>query len=473
MTESPETTHVHAFCDDALGDADAVEVARRIAAGEISAVEAVESAIARAGKVEPLLNGIVCDRFEAALTEAAGSANEGAFAGVPTFVKDNTPAAGLPTDQGSRAVNSKPAQEHSAYAAQYLSAGFHFLGKSRLPEFGLNASTEFADAEPTRNPWNTGYSCGASSGGSAALVASGVVPIAHANDGGGSIRIPAAACGLVGLKPTRGRHVDNDGARAMPLNIIGEGVVTRSVRDTAAFHAAMETHWQNPALPPLGLVEGPGARRLRVGLAMDSITVGPDAETRTAIEATAARLEALGHRVEPLELPFGARFEDDFLHYWGALAFAIHRGGRWTMDPSFDAKGLENLTRELGKRFGRRFYKLPFVLRRMKQATQAYAALFENVDVLVSPVLAHTTPRLGHLGAALEGATLIDRLRQYVAYTPASNAVGAPAISLPVAQNEAGLPLAAHIMGAHGDERTLLELAFELEADQPWRRIQD
>jgi len=467
--DAAASARIHAFGPDALGDADAVEVAARIRRRDVSAREVVEAAIARAGQVDPVLHGIVVDRFEAALAEADAVLPEEAFAGVPTFVKDNRPFAGLPTGQGSEAMPSSPAPRHGPYMEQFLSAGFLCLGKSALPEFGLNASTEFEDDPPTRNPWNPAYSAGASSGGAAVLVASGVVPIAHGNDGGGSIRIPAAACGLVGLKPSRGRHRDSDVARAMPLNIISEGVLTRSVRDTAVFHAELEKAYRNPALLPIGTVAGPGERRLRIGLAMDLVSVSPDTETRAAIEETARRLERLGHRVEPIAAPFAQHFEDDFLTYWGALAFAIRR----TKDRGFDATKLGNLTRGLSRYFLRRCYKLPFVLRRMRHATERYERLFDDLDLLLTPALAHTTPELGHLGADLDAELLIERLRRYVAYTPVCNATGGPAIALPVAATAAGLPLAAHFCAKTGDERTLLELAFELEADRPWPRIQD
>lgn len=250
------TSRVHAFGDDALGDLDTVGVAAAIASGSISAREAAEAAISRAERVNPQLNAIQLADFERALEASDGSAG-GVFAGVPTFVKDNTDVAGLPSDQGSLAVKARPAVANHAFTDQLLSTGLTVLGKSTMPEFGFNATIEYETLPPTRNPWNTGYSSGASSGGAAALVASGVVPIAHANDGGGSIRIPAAACGLVGLKPTRGRVVAAAEAATLPVDIISNGVVTRTVRDTAHFVAGTQRFRPAPGMKPLGLVEGP------------------------------------------------------------------------------------------------------------------------------------------------------------------------------------------------------------------------
>jgi amidase len=466
------TTRVHAFGDDALGDLDTVGVAAAIADGTISAREAAEAAIARAGAVNPVLNAIQHPDFERALA-AADRPLTGVFAGVPTFVKDNTDVEGLPSDQGSLAVRSTPAPAHHEFTRQYLSAGFTVLGKSTMPEFGFNATTEYETLPPTRNPWNTGYSAGASSGGSAALVASGVVPIAHANDGGGSIRIPAAACGLVGLKPTRGRVVAAAEAATLPVDIISNGVVTRTVRDTAHFMAATQAYRPGPGLPPLGLVEGPSARRLRIGLITDSVTGSPtDDETRAAVLATADLLTSLGHDVREIDLPVDRRFMEDFKHYWGLLAFSTQHFGRRIMGPNFDKTQTDGLTRGLARRFVRQAWRTPMAVRGLRASEARYRATFDDVDLIVSPTLGHTTPELGFLSPAVEFPVMFERLVQYVAFTPINNASGGPAISLPLGRTSAGLPIGVHFSALHGDEQTLLELAYELEAARPFARIQ-
>ena len=464
---------VHAFADDVLGDHDAVAIAELIRTGQVSAVEVIAAAIARAHKVNPVLNAIECADFAAAL-ERAPRASAGVFSGVPTFVKDNTDLAGLPTNHGSRAVNARPAKADAAFARQLLAQGFVCLGKSRLPEFGLNASTEFVGAAPTRNPWHAHYSTGASSGGAAALVAAGVVPIAHANDGGGSIRIPAACCGLIGLKATRGRLLDGEAARVLPVNIIAEGVLTRSVRDTAHFFAAAESFFRNPKLPAIGLVQGAGTPRLRVGLVLDSITGHrTDEATRAAVTAAARLLESLGHRVDEMPLPVRPSFAADFSVYWGMLSFLIATFGRRIMSPDFDAAQLDNLTKGLGTLFKKNLWKTPAVLYRLRRSAREYARVFERYDVVLSPVVAHTTPKLGYLSPEHDFDVLFDRLLRYVSFTPLNNAAGGPAISLPAGATPEGLPIAVHVSANHGAERTLLELAFEIEAARPWRRIQD
>lgn len=464
---------VHAFNpNDALGDLDAVGVAELIRSGDVSTRDVTEAAIARANAVNPQLNGIQLATFDRARRAADGAAT-GEFAGVPTFVKDNTDVAGLPTNQGSLAINAQPAKTDAPFARQFLAQGFTVLGKSTLPEFGFNASTEYQGLPPTRNPWNPAYSAGASSGGSAAMVAAGVVPIAHANDGGGSIRIPAAACGLVGLKPTRDRVIPAAEAASLPIDIISNGVVTRSVRDTAHFIAAAERFHANPRLPRIGLVEGPSARRLKIGMIVDSITSTPtDEDTRGAVHDTAMLLEKLGHTVIEVPVPVDGSFADDFTLYWGLLAFASRLQGKKIYGPGFDRSKTDALTNGLAAMFKRKMYKLPGVIRRLKKTEQLYATAFEGYDLCLSPTLGYTTPLLGHLSPDVPFDQLLERLVAYAAFTPLNNTAGTPAISLPLSTTSTGMPLGVHFSAAHGDERTLLELAYELEAAKPFARIQ-
>ena len=466
---------VHAFDpDDSLGELDAVGVAELIQSGDVSPRDVTEAAIARAEKVNPQLNGIQIATFEQALIDADRPRGEGVFFGVPTFIKDNTDLAGHPTNQGSLAVNGRPAKEHAGFTKQLLAQGFTVLGKSTMPEFGFNATTEYKDLPPTRNPWNTDYSSGASSGGSAALVAAGVVPVAHANDGGGSIRIPAAACGLVGLKVTRGRVVDAAEAGTMPVNIVSNGIVSRSVRDTAHFVAAAEDYFHNPLFDKVGLVEGPSDKRLRIGLILDSVTGQPtDDDTRAAVQDTAMLLEKLGHTVVEAPLPVSEKFMNDFIHYWGMLAFATRNFGKRVMGPDFDKTMTDDFTNGLAKRFVRQMHRTPFAIRNLKRSEQVYRDAFKGYDLVLSPTLGYTTPKLGYLAPDVPFDVLFERLVNYAAFTPLNNASGGPAISLPLGASSAGMPIGVHLSADHGAERALLEVAFELEAAKPFARIQD
>lgn len=465
-------TAVHAFADDALGDSDATDLAGRLAEREVSPAELVEAAVARAERMQPLLNGFAFTAYDAARRAAAGRV-PGFFGGVPTAVKDNTDVAGMPTQHGSAAWRAAPARHDSPFTTQLISTGLVPLGKSRLPEFGFNASTEYLDGDPVRNPWNLDYSPGASSGGSAALVASGVVPLAHANDGGGSIRIPAAACGLVGLKPTRGRLLLDPIMARMPVPIVANGVVTRSVRDTAAFLREAERHHRALSLPPIGDVRGPSRRRLRVGLLLDSVAGHPtDEATRAVVSDAATLLESLGHRVDEAVAPVTDRFVDDFTTYWSLLGFFLVHSGRRSLAADFDATLVDNLTAGLARHFRRRAHTLPGVVRRLRATRKLSADAFRDHDVLLTPTLAHTTPRLGHLSPHQPFEEHLARLQRYVQFTPLQNASGDPAISLPFGQAD-GLPVGVHLVAPWGCERTLLEVAFELEEARPWARIQD
>lgn len=462
---------VHSFCNDALADHDAVEIAQQLKARTLSHKEVVEAAIARAHKMEPHINAIASDCFEKALSQST-TPRRGFFAGVPSFIKDNTPVKGLPTQHGSDAIRATPEKKNGPYARQYINLGFSVLGKSTLPEFGLNATTEPLHTAPTRNPWNVKYSTGASSGGAAALVAAGVVPIAHANDGGGSIRIPAACCGLIGLKPSRGRHILSDQAKLLPINLISEGVVSRTVRDTAYFHYEAEKYYRNKHLPEIGLIEGPSANRLRIGLVMDSITgYETDQPTRKAVEQTAALLSSFGHHVEEMPMLVPTSFIEDFSLYWSMLAFMTQKTGKLVMDSSFKSARLDPLSQGLAGLFKKNYHKTPLFLYRLRQTQHAYARAFSQYDVILTPVLAHTTPKLGHISPDVPFDELFDRLMQYVSFTPLANASGGPAISIPMAKTPENLPISVQLMAGYGAEKTLLEVAYEIEQAQPWIRI--
>lgn len=473
MDENKTTKRIHAFSNDALSDLDATGIAQRIQSKEVSVHEVVQAAIARAQLVNPSLNAIEMDCFERA-SKQNGYIEHGVFAGVPFFFKDNLDYVGLPSNHGSKAVNAKAAESNPQISQQMLEQGFVVLGKSKLPEFGLNASTEYKNGTATVNPWHSDYSCGASSGGSAALVASGVVPIAHANDGGGSIRIPAACCGLIGLKPSRGRTYDSEAASNLPINIISEGVLTRSVRDTAHFFAGMESSYYNKALPRIGTIHGPSKRRLRIGLVPQSITGQIDQETTQTLFETAKLLENLGHHVEELQLPISISFVNDFSEYWGMLSFLLSTFGKKIFGADFNPKELDNLTVGLSKLYKKNFYKTPLFIYRLKKMQQQYRELFHYYDVLLSPVLAHTTPKIGYLSPQLAFDELFERIQNYVTFTPIQNVVGAPGLSIPMGQTAVdALPISMQLSADVGDEKTLIELAYEIEEAQPWRRIQD
>lgn len=465
----------HAFRDDALGADDATTLAEKIQVGELDAVEVARAAIRRARDTDERLRAIECDDFDGALARAVASPrSRGPFAGVPTFIKDMIDMAGLPTRYGSEAFEAAPpAPKHDPLVAQFVDMGMVLLGKSTMPELGFIPSTEFPQRAPTRNPWNTERTAGGSSGGAAALVAAGVVPIAHTADGGGSTRIPAACCGLVGLKPTHGRLRRSASTAHQIVPIVADGVVTRSVRDTVAYYQAAESLFRNPDLPPIGRIERPLRRRLRI--AMSTETPGPgnvDTATRREFERTAELLRSLGHDAREVELPANEQFVEDFTVYWSMLAFAVHKAGHVVLHPSCDRRRFSDLTRGLAARFKRNARKAPGAIYRLRKLATDYARFMQDYDVVLTPTLGQVPPSLGYMGMDLPYDTTFPRVERWVCFTPYANATGAPAISLPLGFDEESHTPVGMMFGArHGDDRLLLELALELERAQPFRRI--
>ena len=464
--------HVHAFGDDALGALDAVGLVDAIKSGRVGRAQVVEAAIARTEAVNAALNGLAYRTFDRARAEAAEPRGTGFFSGVPTFVKDNVDVAGLPTMLGTDAWAPRPADADGEFARLYLATGMTSLGKTQMSEYGFSASAEHPRLGPVRNPWDTDRTAGASSSGSGAFVAAGAVPIAHANDGGGSIRIPASCNGLVGLKPSRGRLPLDKEVSRMPIRLVANGVLTRSVRDTAAFYREAERIWRAPKLPPIGDVTRPGKQRLRIAVITRSLLRESSPEVRELTLKTAGLLEELGHRADHVEKPpVPSSFAADFLLYWGLLALGqIQMSGH---EAGFDRSRLDNLTLGLDRLARRNLHRLPLALIRLRGAHRHTARFARTYDAVLTPTLADETPPIGYLDPMADYQQIIDRLQDWVAFTPLQNVTGEPAISLPLAESANGLPVGMMLSAAVGEEVRLLELAYELEEARPWARIQD
>lgn len=466
------TRHVNAFGDDALGDLDAVALVDALRTGKVSRPELVEAAIARTQAVNPVLNGLAHENFGQARSRALGPQG-GYFDGVPTFIKDNVDVEGMPSMHGTDAWEPRPRPDHGEFTRLLLATGLLPLGKTQMSEFGFSGSAEHPRIGAVRNPWDTDYTAGASSSGSGAFVAAGVVPIAHANDGGGSIRIPAACNGLVGLKPSRGRLPVEKESRQMPVKLIAHGVLTRSVRDTAAFYREAERVWRDRRLPPIGAVTGPADARLRVAVITRSLVRESSAPIHDLTLRSAVMLEDLGHHVEHVEkIPVPEWFVDDFRLYWGFLAMAVVRSGHRMFNETFDRTRLDNLTLGLNRHATRNLHRLPLAITRLSAARRYTARLYRDYDVVLMPTLAQETPRIGHLDPTADFDQVMDRLADWVAFTPLQNVTGEPAISLPLAESAAGMPVGMMLSAPIGHERRLLELAYELEAAKPFPKIQ-
>lgn len=448
---------------------DATQLASMIRGGEISAAEAVEAAIKRAQAIDPQIHFIVNDTFAMA-RERAKTALTGPFAGVPFLVKDLDDVAGAVTRYGSRStVNAKPAGEADVggFVKATFAAGVVCIAKSATPENGYLPTTEPLAFGPTRNPWDLTRSTGGSSGGSAAAVAAGVVPMAHANDGGGSIRIPSSCCGLVGLKPSRGRMMGDEKPEPMSLGV--EGCVSRTVRDTAAFFAAIEQP-AGGAFPPVGVVSGPGQKRLKIGVLTKSFTgLDPDPDVSAAVLAAAKMLEGLGHTVTETAWPTAPTFPDDFLAFWSLGAAQDMAAIEKNTGKKPDETMAEPFSLTMASNAGMlKPADIEGVQKRLAEAGEAYRTWIADFDVVVSPVLGSPPVPLGFVSGDVLFETLRERLIKYVGYTLIHNVAGAPAMSLPLGQSQGGLPIGVQVSAANGGERTLLELAYEAEAAQPW-----
>jgi len=451
---------------------DATETAALIKSGRTSSAEVVQASIDKALRLQPKLNFLVASDFDRALAKAKAGGQTGPFAGVPFLVKDLDDFVGLPTRSGSRAMlRLPPAGRQDPLIDAYAKSGVVVIGKSSTPEYGFLPTTEPTAFGPTRNPWDPSRSSGGSSGGAAVATAAGVVPFAHASDGGGSIRIPASCCGLLGLKPSRGRMTGTRGQTKI-TDLSVDHVLTRSVRDSAVMFAATEDVGPGAQHPAVGLVTAPLKRRLRVGLVVDGGSGKPPTpEVRAATENSARLMESLGHRVVPTKWPMAPDFIQDFLLLWASGAAGVADGVAKARGRPADTGVLEGFSLGMA-----RMYReapadaLPRALERLKAAALAYDSWFvaNRFDVILSPVLAAPPPPIGFIGPDVPFDTLVERLSEYVGYTTCHNVAGAPAMSVPLNWTPGGLPVGTQFAARVGAEGLLFQLAYQLEAARPW-----
>ena len=457
---------------------DGLALAALIARKEISPIEVIESAIARAEALNPKLNAIVFADFEAAQRQAA-ALQPAPFHGVPTLLKDMSAGArGMPTRLGSAMTPAQPADHDSVVVARLRAAGIVPLGKTNVPEFGILPTTESKLYGPARNPWNLAHSTGGSSGGSAAAVAAGIVPFAHATDGGGSIRIPAACNGLVGLKVSRGRVPQGPDGTDRMLGLSVDHVVSRTVRDSAALLDLF-------AVPDFGdpyfALPAPGSylaalnqrpRRLRIGMALNLPDGRPlHAEVETAVRSAARLCESLGHTVEEASPRFDhGLMVKAFMTLWAAgTAYGVEglvRATGQTPSPQL----LEGLTFALYQQ-GLRISAVEqnWAQQSLYMNARVAARFHETYDLWLSPVLSTPPIALGIIDVDEQNlekafAPIID----YAPFTAAMNGTGQPAIALPLHWSTDGLPVGVQFVSRHSSELLLLQFAAELEEAVGW-----
>ena len=457
---------------------DGLGLAALVKAGDVTPAELAEAAIERIEKHNPAINAVVLKLYDEGRATAKAPP-KGPFHGVPFLMKDAFgDMKGSATRDGSRFRSGEPATEDSTLAARFKASGVVILGRTNVPEYTLLPTTENEIYGAACNPWNPLHSTGGSSGGSGAAVAAGIVPLAHANDSGGSIRIPASACGLVGLKPTRGRNPLGPDFGDVVAGLCSEHVLTRSVRDSAAMLDC--THGAEVgdpyAAPPVErpyldeIKRDPGKLRIAV-LSKDASGKPFHAECNAGVAATAKILASLGHNVEEAALPIGAdEAAGLFLPMWAAyLAWDIDaeaaRRGRPPKDD--ELQGLTWGFYEIGKTVTASQFldlrtKAQSMSRRIAQFMQTY-------DVTLTSTLATPPIRNGIIDLTTRDAmTGFLPLADYVPYTPVQNLTGQPAISLPLHWSADGLPVGMMFAARFGDEAILFRLAAQLEAAQPW-----
>jgi amidase len=444
---------------------DATATAELVRNRQVKASEVVEAAIMRAGQAQPALNFMVTDLFARARERADGC--RGPLAGVPFLVKDMFDVEGVPTRWGARfGAFLPPAERSSTQVQAYESAGLVVIGKSALGEIGYLPTTEPLATGPTANPWDLSLSPGGSSGGAAAAVAAGVVPVADAADGGGSIRIPASACGLFGLKPSRDRLVgEQSPAAGYPLTV--EHCLSRTVRDSAAIFALMEAD----NLARVGFVRSPSPRRLRVGVLYESLGgKRPSAQVADAVASTVELVAGLGHQVGEAAYAFDtAPVMADFSVLYASSALGVRDLVAGFIGNEPDESLLEPFTLAMAAAAA----ALPAgaleeTKARLRALSAPYAASFDNHDLLLSPVMLTTPVPTGHIAGDTPFDLLVERLSDYVDYTVLHNIVGAPAMSVPLGWTPAGIPVGLQFAAPVGQERTLFELDYELEQARPW-----
>jgi len=464
-----------------LSSYDALGLADLIKRKQISPLELLDDVIRRVERVNPKINAVLTKNLDIEKTRdrAKSIGAEGVLGGVPVMLKNLQQYKDANIDSGSRlfarAIEKlgNLTKENSPLVNAMERSGMIIAGITSSPELGLIDTTEPILHGATRNPWNLNHTAGGSSGGTAAAIAAGIVPLAHGNDGGGSIRIPACQCGVFGLKPTRSRELGNNGGMVV-LNIASNLCLSRSVRDTAAFLSVVENK-SNPNLPPVGFIDGPSKKRLKIALVINTLKgQRPHSEVEKATNSAASLCEKLGHKIEPIKLPInGEEFIDAFIGLWSTSTLDLGATAKkllgeaikleevlepWTIGliELAKARGAQNCVQRATAVFG--------------ETTSAIEKVFQSHDVILSPVMTNPPFKIGWHDPRVEFKTLMQRVLDDVGYTPLHNACGTTAMSVPLYWTPDGLPVGTQFAAWRGGESTLLQLAYELEAARPWDR---
>jgi amidase len=457
-----------------------IEQAELIRNKAISPSELLAESIRRIEMVNPKINAVVLPMFDLAKEAVNALSGNEAYSGVPMLLKDVLAEyAGAPMTEGSRFLQGYISPRDSELVRRYREAGFIVCGKTNSPEFASMPTTEPKLYGPTRNPWDLERSSGGSSGGSAAAVAAGMVSVAHANDGGGSTRVPASACGLVGLKGTRGRNpMGPDYGEIGAAGLLSEHVVTRTVSDSAAM---LDVTAGADSGAPFGAPAQNGSfleharkrpRKLKIAFSDQPVIPTPvHSDCSSAVREIALLCNDLGHDVEEAKPQVSAdHFNSFFTTIWLAMvAWMIRdwerRTGRKAEEKHFEKHTWKMF--ELDQQ--RRPSDLLLAIHDMHQFGREVAPFFEDYDIWLTPTLTEPPPLLGYFDYdRSHPRQATERLQQFPRFTSFANVTGQPAISLPLCRNAKGLPIGVQLIGAYGDEATILSLSGQLEEAKPW-----
>jgi amidase len=485
---------------DAYNEHDALGLAALVKKGEVTASELLDAAIERVDRVNPRVNAVITRMFDEARRTIASGLPKGPFEGVPFLLKDLLSAyAGVRLTSGTRYHAGYVPDHDAELVKRHKRAGLVIFGKTNTPEFGLVPITEPELHGPTHTPWRIGHNSGGSSGGAGAAVASGMVPMAHGGDGGGSIRIPASCCGVFGLKPTRGRTPCGPDMSESWFGFAVEHALTRSVRDSAALLDATTGpwtgNWYAPPAHPTPFLDAVTAKPRKLKIAFTTKPSMPSnvhADCLRAAEEMAKLCEELGHEVVEASPQIDAKeFARDFLTVIGVATamepeLGVEKVGRRGRREDF-----ETIT-WISVLLGRKTSALEFglAMERLKTLSRRVAPFFEAYDVLLTPTLGAPPPKIGELqpkgaeallqkviakgdlGAVLRIPGILEQMAEkvfdFIPFTALANVTGQPSMSIPIHVNDLGLPVGAMFTGRFADEATLFNLAGELERARPW-----
>jgi amidase len=459
---------------DELYNHDAMALAELIRKGEMTAGELLEVVINRIEKLNPKLNAIEQINIELAREKARQGLPKGPFEGVPSFIKANLDFPGFSTTYCCKGfADAPPVTWTSPLAQRYIEAGMNIIGKTTLPEFALNTHTESKLSGLTRNPWNPALTTGGSSGGAAALVASGIVPMAHGTDGGGSCRIPSSHCHTVSLKTSRGRHVDV--GRVPPIvETQTSQMLTRSVRDLAMSFMVTERRGDNASLPELGFISGPSSKRLKIAVGLKTADgQSADADVLDVIMQTAERCKLMGHEVVELDcLPYHV---EDFLDQFMALISVLtgrfagqfkETFGRPVADGDFEKMQmyfLDAMPDDPEAEWNR-------LMETAGKISDSFDRLFESYDLILTPTVPVVAKDAAERSIDKDPISQLAGGRCDTRFMAVANTTGHPAITVPAGFNPDGLPVGAQFIAAKGAEDTLFSIAYELEDELKWSR---